>query len=255
MVVCLVLCCIAAGGLLPGPAGAVPVQPAILTGPRVAPAALPCGGGHTLVIGAGAAGLAAAHLLRAHNCSVTVLEARARIGGRSYSSLHAAPHTAASGGHAGGRRQRDVFDGIDRGAHWVHGGRANPITSAYLDYFGIERVAQGGDSSYEGLRERLCVYEEGDAAGRRAAGGGVAGAGGWVSREQLDASFDVFAYEVALAETYFRLRRHSRVCAGGLVCFRCARVNTCRLRAYMHAQRMCIHSYMYIYTYNIDTYR
>ena len=81
------------------------------------------------------------------------------------------------------------------------------------------------------------------------------GTGGWVSREQLDASFDVFAYEVALAETYFRLRRHSRVCAGGLVCFRCARVNTCRLRAYMHAQRMCIHSYMYIYTYNIDTYR
>ena len=57
-----------------------------------------------VVVGAGAAGLTAAAALHANNCSVTVLEARDRIGGRM--------HTL------GG-----AFDGIDVGAHWVHGGR------------------------------------------------------------------------------------------------------------------------------------
>jgi len=69
-------------------------------------------------------------------CSVTVLEGRARIGGRTYSSDDS-------------RSEDSVFEGIDRGGHWVHGGRNNPITSSYLDFFDLPRIAVGGDSTYE----------------------------------------------------------------------------------------------------------
>lgn len=61
-----------------------------------------------LVIGAGMAGIAAARTLHDAGCRVTVLEARARIGGRT--------HTDSSLG----------VD-IDLGAAWIHGPTANPL--------------------------------------------------------------------------------------------------------------------------------
>lgn len=61
-----------------------------------------------LVIGAGMAGIAAARTLHDAGCSVTVLEARQRIGGRT--------HTDSSLG----------VD-IDLGAAWIHGPTANPL--------------------------------------------------------------------------------------------------------------------------------
>ncbi|HEV7242464.1 MAG TPA: FAD-dependent oxidoreductase [Thermoanaerobaculia bacterium] len=61
-----------------------------------------------VIIGAGAAGLAAAATLLAHNESVVVLEARDRVGGRA--------HTVTSdGGHA-----------IDLGCQWFHDAPENP---------------------------------------------------------------------------------------------------------------------------------
>ncbi|WP_375461002.1 flavin monoamine oxidase family protein [uncultured Enterovirga sp.] len=61
-----------------------------------------------VVVGAGAAGIAAARLCLAKGLSLAVLEARDRVGGRAV--------TAEFGGHA-----------IDLGAHWLHAGRLNPL--------------------------------------------------------------------------------------------------------------------------------
>jgi monoamine oxidase len=61
-----------------------------------------------VVIGAGAAGIAAARLLVAAGIAVTVLEARPRIGGRTVTvPLRAHP--------------------VDLGAHWLHNGPINPL--------------------------------------------------------------------------------------------------------------------------------
>ena len=67
--------------------------------------------GGVIVVGAGAAGLAAARLLRARRIPVTVLEASGRIGGRAWTR-----HPAALGGA--------VFD---QGATWLHAARRNPL--------------------------------------------------------------------------------------------------------------------------------
>jgi monoamine oxidase len=61
-----------------------------------------------VVIGAGAAGIAAARLLVAAGIAVTVLEARPRIGGRTV--------TVPLRGHP-----------VDLGAHWLHNGPINPL--------------------------------------------------------------------------------------------------------------------------------
>ncbi len=63
-----------------------------------------------IVVGAGIAGLAAAHALADRGQDVVVLEARDRIGGRIWTS----------------RRWSDVP--VDLGASWIHGVDANPIT-------------------------------------------------------------------------------------------------------------------------------
>jgi monoamine oxidase len=86
--------------------------------------------GSVIVIGAGVAGLAAAHYLKRHSFRVTVLEARERIGGRICTETHwGVP--------------------IDLGASWVHGTRNNPIAklartyglpTAKTDYDGLPLV-------------------------------------------------------------------------------------------------------------------
>jgi monoamine oxidase len=68
------------------------------------PAATP----DVVVVGAGSAGIAAARRLMAAGLTVTVLEARRRIGGRTV--------TARFKGHP-----------LDLGAHWLHAGPINPL--------------------------------------------------------------------------------------------------------------------------------
>src|SRR5215207_11068200 len=60
------------------------------------------------VVGAGAAGVAAARRLLATGLKVVVLEARSRIGGRAVTILMK--------GHP-----------VDLGAHWLHAGPINPL--------------------------------------------------------------------------------------------------------------------------------
>ena len=64
------------------------------------------------VVGAGAAGLAAALHLRRHGVPVVLLEASGRIGGRAYTSCPAVL------GHAA----------FDHGASWLHAAQRNPLT-------------------------------------------------------------------------------------------------------------------------------
>lgn len=62
-----------------------------------------------IVIGAGAAGIAAAHELSLRHIKVIVLEARDRIGGRVWSD------------------RRSDNQSVDLGAGWIHGVRRNPV--------------------------------------------------------------------------------------------------------------------------------
>src|SRR6185436_17923519 len=84
-----------------------------------------------LVLGAGIAGLAAARTLRDHGIDVTVLEARDRIGGRAWTR-----------------------DGLDFGAHWIHGTEGNPLTNLARK-LNLPIIFVGGDSSYSGGWEHL----------------------------------------------------------------------------------------------------
>jgi monoamine oxidase len=93
-----------------------------------------------LVIGAGIAGLAAARALHDRGETVTVLEARSRIGGRIHTS----------------RVWPDVP--VDLGASWIHGVRGNPVT-ALARQAGADLTA----TSYD--RTRLYISPELSAAG------------------------------------------------------------------------------------------
>lgn len=78
-----------------------------------------------VVVGAGMAGVTAAHALDAAGYEVVVLEARDRIGGRI--------HTVDLGGVP-----------IDMGAAWLHGARDNPLIGV-ADAYGIPHVADDVD--------------------------------------------------------------------------------------------------------------
>ncbi len=87
-----------------------------------------------LVIGAGLAGLATARALTDRGYQVTVLEARDRIGGRCYTK-----------------------DGLDHGAHWIHGTEGNPITNLARQ-LGVNTLFVGGDSTFTGGWTHLSIY-------------------------------------------------------------------------------------------------
>ena len=82
-------------------------------------------GERVIVVGAGMAGLVAARLLHDSGFAVTVLEARDRLGGRTWTddSLGAP---------------------LDMGGSWVHGVDGNPLT-LWCDKLGIELVENQGD--------------------------------------------------------------------------------------------------------------
>ncbi len=112
-----------------------------------------------VIVGAGAAGIAAAHSLLKHNRKVAILESRGRVGGRVYTdtSTFNAPY--------------------DIGAHWLHNGRGNPYNFLARNFgFDIESMPEiyrlfatdreVGDNEVERVFE---IYDELERAiGRRA---------------------------------------------------------------------------------------
>ena len=86
------------------------------------------------VVGAGLAGLVAARTLAEHDVEVVVIEARDRIGGRCWTK-----------------------DGVDMGAHWIHGTEGNPVTNLAREY-SLATLFVGGDSSYSGGWDHLAMY-------------------------------------------------------------------------------------------------
>jgi len=92
-----------------------------------------------VVVGAGLAGLGAARSLTDRGIETVVLEARGRVGGRCYTR-----------------------DGIDLGAHWIHGTEGNPLT--YLArQLSVPTMFVGGDSSYSGGWDQLALRGAGGA--------------------------------------------------------------------------------------------
>jgi len=82
-----------------------------------------------VVIGAGAAGLAAGEALAASGFSFAVLEAKSRIGGRAWTDER-------------------IFPGIpfDRGCHWLHSASRNPFREA-ADRLGVAYETRGSRRS------------------------------------------------------------------------------------------------------------
>jgi monoamine oxidase len=107
-----------------------------LVAPRLAP--IPSSP-DVVVVGAGAAGIAASRRLVAAGLSVAVLEARERVGGRA--------HTRRLSGHP-----------VDLGAHWLHAGPINPLVK-----LGRERgepMRRAPQNSHAVVRGRFATVQE-----------------------------------------------------------------------------------------------
>jgi monoamine oxidase len=87
-----------------------------------------------IVVGAGLAGLVAARTLASRGVEVVILEGRDRIGGRCWTR-----------------------NGLDYGAHWIHGTEGNPITNLARQ-LSLPTMFVGGDSSYSGGWEHIVLY-------------------------------------------------------------------------------------------------
>jgi monoamine oxidase len=90
---------------------------------------------NVIVIGAGAAGLAAARRLQDAGYPVTVLEARDRVGGRAWSDFDLAPYP------------------IELGAEFIHG--MDVATWALMRRFGLQAVSRASATWYLHLDGRL----------------------------------------------------------------------------------------------------
>jgi monoamine oxidase len=135
-----------------------------------------------VVIGAGAAGLAAAAELAAGGLSVVVLEARDRIGGRVWT-----------------RQESGLSIPVELGAEFIHG-RAEP-TLTLLDRAGIPAVDCGGshwDADHGALKPRDAVFPEIQRAMRR------------ISRLKRDLSFEEFLDTTLKSSLSPRARRFAR---------------------------------------------
>lgn len=102
------------------------VHGALLSGQRAAEEVLDAEASSVIVIGAGAAGLAAARLLVESGVAVQVLEARERVGGRVWTD-------------------NSLGVPLDLGALWIHGVSGNPL-SDLADAIDAPRAATDYDS-------------------------------------------------------------------------------------------------------------
>jgi monoamine oxidase len=87
-----------------------------------------------IVVGGGLAGLVAARTLSERGVDVVLLEARDRLGGRCWTE-----------------------NGVDLGAHWIHGTEGNPVTNL-AHQLAVSTLFVGGDSSYSGGWDQLAMY-------------------------------------------------------------------------------------------------